>query len=298
LSANDVMDVQRALEDRAAARLRGMSLALQRLGEVQSVARMVAAIPHELCSGAGFDRAMLSIVKNDRMVFRSLSDVAHPVIAADFARMARAVRPRLDSCGPEHEAVVRQTPLLVSDAQTALSVFRPLVHATRTQAYVVAPVTVEGRVVALLHADRFDGDPQLTKLDREILWTFATGIGWIMERLSLRAGPAGGPAVEVGPAEAERPAPAPVPDPLDARLQALTARELEVLRLMAEGASNAGIGQDLVISQATVKSHVRHILRKLRASNRTEAVSQFLAARTRGFDADAVAAPARARPAD
>jgi DNA-binding CsgD family transcriptional regulator len=36
-----------------------------------------------------------------------------------------------------------------------------------------------------------------------------------------------------------------------------------------------------VISQATVKSHVRHILRKLRAGNRTEAVSQYLATRVR-----------------
>jgi DNA-binding NarL/FixJ family response regulator len=57
----------------------------------------------------------------------------------------------------------------------------------------------------------------------------------------------------------------------------LTAREQQVLQLMAEGASNAAIGAALVISQATVKSHVRHILRKLGASNRTEAVSLLLA---------------------
>ena len=60
--------------------------------------------------------------------------------------------------------------------------------------------------------------------------------------------------------------------------ESLTAREHEVLELMAEGASNASIGTALVISQATVKSHVRQILRKLGASNRTEAVSLFLAA--------------------
>ena len=61
------------------------------------------------------------------------------------------------------------------------------------------------------------------------------------------------------------------------RLGALTAREIDVLHLMADGASNAAIGEALVISQATVKSHVRHILRKLGAANRTEAVSLFLA---------------------
>jgi DNA-binding NarL/FixJ family response regulator len=61
------------------------------------------------------------------------------------------------------------------------------------------------------------------------------------------------------------------------RIGTLTARESDVLQLMAEGASNASIGKALVISQATVKSHVRHILRKLGATNRTEAVSLFLA---------------------
>jgi DNA-binding NarL/FixJ family response regulator len=56
----------------------------------------------------------------------------------------------------------------------------------------------------------------------------------------------------------------------------LTRRELEVLAMMAEGASNAKIAERLVISQSTVKSHVKNILRKLGASNRTEAASIYL----------------------
>jgi LuxR family transcriptional regulator, regulator of acetate metabolism len=58
-------------------------------------------------------------------------------------------------------------------------------------------------------------------------------------------------------------------------LALLTAREHEVLRLLSEGAANATIASRLVISEATVKSHVRHILRKLRAANRTEAVIRY-----------------------
>jgi DNA-binding NarL/FixJ family response regulator len=54
----------------------------------------------------------------------------------------------------------------------------------------------------------------------------------------------------------------------------LTERELEVLRLMATGSTNAQIASELVISQGTVKSHVKHILRKLHASNRAQAVSR------------------------
>ena len=56
----------------------------------------------------------------------------------------------------------------------------------------------------------------------------------------------------------------------------LTRREREVVALMAAGATNAEIADRLVISQDTVKSHVKHVLRKLRASNRAEAVSRYL----------------------
>ena len=55
----------------------------------------------------------------------------------------------------------------------------------------------------------------------------------------------------------------------------LTAREIQILELMAEGRSNAAIATQLVISEGTVKQHVKHILRKLRAGNRVEAVSML-----------------------
>lgn len=53
----------------------------------------------------------------------------------------------------------------------------------------------------------------------------------------------------------------------------LTAREREILQLLADGMSNADVAQALVISQETVKSHVRHILTKLEAETRTQAVA-------------------------
>jgi DNA-binding NarL/FixJ family response regulator len=68
---------------------------------------------------------------------------------------------------------------------------------------------------------------------------------------------------------------APVSVSASGPLSLLTAREHEVLQLLAEGAANATIAGRLVISEATVKSHVRHILRKLRAANRTEAVVRY-----------------------
>ena len=50
----------------------------------------------------------------------------------------------------------------------------------------------------------------------------------------------------------------------DDPLEDLTARELEVLALMAEGRSNAGIAGQLWLAEGTVEKHVRHILAKLR----------------------------------
>ena len=53
----------------------------------------------------------------------------------------------------------------------------------------------------------------------------------------------------------------------------LTAREREILQLLADGMSNADVAGRLFISQETVKSHVRHILVKLEADTRTQAVA-------------------------
>jgi LuxR family maltose regulon positive regulatory protein len=54
----------------------------------------------------------------------------------------------------------------------------------------------------------------------------------------------------------------------------LTARELEVLRLIAAGQSNQRIAHGLVVTLDTVKKHVSHVLAKLGATNRTEAVTR------------------------
>ncbi len=59
-------------------------------------------------------------------------------------------------------------------------------------------------------------------------------------------------------------------------ITALTSRELEVLRVMADGKSNKEIAKALGITEGTVKSHVNAIMRKLDASDRTQAVTRAL----------------------
>ena len=68
--------------------------------------------------------------------------------------------------------------------------------------------------------------------------------------------------------------PAAPPAPVAALADPLTARELEALRLLAAGKSNQHIARELVVVLDTVKKHVSHVLAKLGAANRTEAVAR------------------------
>jgi DNA-binding NarL/FixJ family response regulator len=82
--------------------------------------------------------------------------------------------------------------------------------------------------------------------------------------------PAGAAAVATGttlvPSQREQ-------DGVRPRRPALTERELQVLRGMADGKSNAEIGRDLFVSEDTVKTHARRLFRKLGARDRAHAVA-------------------------
>ncbi|BCB81463.1 hypothetical protein Pflav_078730 [Phytohabitans flavus] len=80
------------------------------------------------------------------------------------------------------------------------------------------------------------------------------------------ASPNTGPSWRVGPRTGDRPE-------VVARRMTLTERELQVLRGMADGKSNAEIGRELFVSEDTVKTHARRLFRKLGARDRAHAVA-------------------------
>ncbi|HEV2452306.1 MAG TPA: LuxR C-terminal-related transcriptional regulator [Streptosporangiaceae bacterium] len=95
-----------------------------------------------------------------------------------------------------------------------------------------------------------------------------------LARVLRAAGPkAGGPKAggpKAAPPAAWRSAGAAVPG----LVEPLTSREMEVLYLLAAGSPNQLIAESLVVTLDTVKKHVTHVLGKLGAANRTEAVAR------------------------
>jgi DNA-binding NarL/FixJ family response regulator len=159
-------------------------------------------------------------------------------------------------------------------------------------------------VIGVIHADRGPDQP-LDVLDRDVLWDFATGLAQAYESSALRrtlrderdqmreflewlrarsSELTDAPVTLSAGGHARVPPPAPVPEASAAGARddrvvfegLLTRRELDVLRLLADGASNRAIADALVISSGTVKFHVNSVLRKLRAANRAEAVTRYL----------------------
>jgi DNA-binding CsgD family transcriptional regulator len=221
--------------------------------------------------------------------------------ATGFAEYIDEVEIPLDHMLLETELVRRRMPALVVDPVNDPRTYKPIILRGRTVAYVAAPIMPTGRVIGFLHADRIGQEYPVTPEDCDNLWTFAKQFGVLYERAVLterigaqreqlhaafasaegRLDGRGGPEIELARSGQGAPAVTRAATalfgPTESRLDGLlTRREREVLDLMTSGATNIRIAEQLVISEGTVKSHVKHILRKLRAGNRAEAVARYL----------------------
>jgi DNA-binding CsgD family transcriptional regulator len=276
---------------------RRVNIALDRLQAETSYAELLRAAPAELCWAGDFERVLYSRVEAScwfPTAWHAIPDAQGPDEKA-FGEYVHGAQITLDSGMIEAEVVRRRVSALVSDTASEPRAFAPIVEIASSPAYVIAPVISGNTVVGLLHADtKMSGRP-LSEADRVTLRAFADGVGLAMERVALidrldqqRAqiksaltlaadvvddlcaspvqllcGQAVEPIVE-GTRIGEQPD------------NGLTSREREVFALLVSGATNGEIADRLTVSETTVKSHVKHILRKLRVANRAEAISQHL----------------------
>jgi DNA-binding CsgD family transcriptional regulator len=236
-----------------------------------------------LCESVGFGRAAVFSLRGGALVAESV-----------YPAEANGAQPH--ELGPglrETEVLRRRTAILVEDVSSDPRAVGMLDGAG---SFVAAPIICQEQAVGLIYADSGAIGEPLTELDRDTLGVFAEGFGYALERCVLtgrvRAHAervlALARSTEESVTELDRyefvlgSAPVcltAVPAQNGHGLQALlTRRELEVVAMLAEGETNARIAQRLVVSEDTVKSHVKHILRKLGVHNRSQAVSRYFQA--------------------
>ena len=290
--------VARQLVSRPLLAARRVNIALGRVQVASSLADVVRLAPAELCWAGDFDRVLLSRVEGSMWlpsVWHAEMEPSSPR-NIDFNEALHDRQIPLANGMIETEVIRRRLPALISDAVAEPRTFPPLIEIAECGSYVIAPIFAGDVVVGLLHADASDSGRKLAETDRVTLRAFADGIGLILERLALlerlttqrlqisAALLAAGQAVDdlcsapvnLIPHDIDIAAEAHTgPDalPID---DGLTAREREVFAVLVSGATNAQIADRLTVSETTVKSHVKHILRKLRAANRAEAISRYL----------------------
>lgn len=271
-------------------RLADCAAGLARLRTLPTSAALADSVCSELVLRCGFHRAVLSKVESQSWKPLILHHRGGNETQPWFADWINQRVPLADTA-PEAEMLSRRRPTLVYDTADA-AVYRPLiVQAGQSRSYALAPVVVGNDVVGFLHTDHHPLSRRVDDADRGVLWAFADGFSHIYERsmlteqlrtqrdsvrelffgavdrldelcesTSAHAGPnADGNEDRCGAATVE-----------------LTEREAEVFELMVTGATNQAIAQRLVITEGTVKSHVKHILRKYGAVNRAQAIAWAL----------------------
>ncbi len=272
--------------------LAGIAAAFGSLRQASTPAALFRLAARSLCDEAGFARAGV-FRRRDRGLTPESACSRGDLDGGDrlwlqVAGKAVPLRPWLH----ESEALRRRSAVLVG---AALSDARALALLPGSESYVVAPVTCRSEAVAVIHADHGAKGRPVSEVDRVALWAFCEGLSQSLERCALeerlrlhsrrvldlvRSTEASveelaDPGSELPPPVREISAAQHRAVPRRERLQTLTPREHEVLGMLAEGETNARIAQRLVVSEDTVKTHVKHILRKLEVRNRSQAVSRY-----------------------
>ena len=272
--------------------LTGIGPALRSLRQTSSPAALFRQAARALSREAGFARAAVFSLRDHALTPESVCARGD---LDEGDRLWLRVAGKTVRLGPwqlESEVLRRRTVVLVEDAPGNPHALALLPD---SRSYVVAPVTYQAEAIALIHADHGASGPPVTELDRAALWAFSEGLSYALERSTLEErlrrhserGLALARSAEASVEELVNPAialPRPVGrssrgqpriGPGRGPLEMLTPREHEVLVMLADGETNARIAQRLVVSEDTVKTHVKHILRKLGVRNRSQAVSRY-----------------------
>lgn len=264
------------------------------LRDLTDSGELLAVAPDELRRTCGFTRVLVSRIVGSRWVPETLSSAEPGQLTEDFLAYVDGADIQLAHMLLETEMVRRSKPAFVTDPQTDPRTHKDIIFSSETTSYAAAPIISNRRAIGFFHVDRLGQQQPVTAQDRDNLWVFTEHFSLLFERAvlaerlevqrsQLRATLlAAVDAVDQACTEDIRlahhePATAQPNRPgAPSRVGPLTVRERQVLERIATGASNADVARALVLSEGTVKTHVHHILRKLRAANRAEAVARYV----------------------
>jgi LuxR family transcriptional regulator, regulator of acetate metabolism len=294
----ELLGLREELAREAVARLKVLErvrAAVGRLNDAGPVSEIIERAPAEAAAAIELDRVLLSRVEDGWLVGEALHWEGDAKSAEQTLARLRAAPAQIAYPLVEGELLRRRRAAIVTAAEGDPGTRQANWDVMRWEGYVAAPVIMEGRVAGFLHGDR--AAAELRALDRDALARFAEGFSEVYERAVLRrrlrverqelrriatwadarTAELSDGAIDLArdrqPAEgadAER------PPARSALRDLLTPRELDVLEHLVRGETNADIARSLVLSEGTVKFHVKNILRKMNAANRAEATSRYL----------------------
>jgi DNA-binding CsgD family transcriptional regulator len=270
------------------------------LGELRGLSprEMILAAPVVLSREFGFARTMISTVRGSVWLPQHLyieDEGADPYSRPFLDYVHGGAHIQLADAPLETELIRKRCGAFVPSPRDDKRTFKEIVNVSGCCGYIAAPITVGGRAIGMLHADRPEPDGVVTMDHLDQLEAFAECLAVAFESAVLEE-KAAQQHVEVENLCANvdellrrsaRPAlwslsgaaPGQRPDAHYHRDQpavpSLTAREREIMSYVATGATNGQIARCLVISEGTVKSHLKHIARKLNTSSRAAAVAVY-----------------------
>ncbi|HEY1715663.1 MAG TPA: LuxR C-terminal-related transcriptional regulator [Solirubrobacteraceae bacterium] len=289
----DLLTLQRELLEleyvRRADALERVSEAVRRLGEQGATEGLLTRAAAELVAGSDFDRVLLSEVVDGRLVPLAIADGSDQAAADAALASLGETTIRLEYPLLEYEVSRTHVAAVVSVADAGARTPPALTRSLGWASYAVAALVVGSTTIGVLHADASHSGRPADGLDAEVAARYAEELAGVFERAVLRhtlelhraelSAAVHWMSARVGRLEDAAGMVRPRSVGSDARtVESLTARELEVLRLLARGNTNQAIATALVIREGTVKYHVKNILRKLGATNRADAVARFVRA--------------------
>jgi len=296
------------LDDELSRRVRCLTEIRNALRDLRGLSprEMIHAAPVVLSREFGFARTMISTVRRSIWLPQHL----HIENEGDDPQSRRlreyltGAQIHLANAPVEAKLIRKRCGLLVLSPKQDKRTCKEIIDVSGCSGYIVAPITIQDRAIGMLHADRPEPDGIVTMEHLDELEAFAECLAVAFEGAVLKE-KAAQQHVAVGNlcahveeliGQSKEPAWWQLSAGASGRrhdaysrgdqraVASLTARERQIMSHVAAGATNSEIGRCLVISEGTVKSHLKHIARKLNTSSRAAAVAVYAGVATAHAD--------------